>query len=374
MKKRSYQFDYVLALAVSFLLILGVLILASISANLSQEKFGKTTHYLFHQLIFGLGPGIILGFLVFRTPLEFFRKWAGVFILANLVLMVLVFIPGLGVVSGGAVRWLNFGFFTFQPSEALKLTFLLYLSAWLASRRNKTKDKKPKKEWKLTLAPFLLILGVIVLLLTLQSDVSTLGVIVLVSILLYFSTNTPFWHVLLISLLGGGAFLILIKTASYRMQRVLVFFDPKIDPMGISYQIKQALIAIGSGGIFGLGLGMSQQKLGFLPQTMSDSIFAIFAEEAGFVGSLVLISLFLLFLWRGFMIAKNIKKDKFSRLLALGITSWICLQAFINIGAMIRILPLTGIPLPFISYGGSHLTFELVAIGLLLNISKPAKK
>jgi cell division protein FtsW len=157
------------------------------------------------------------------------------------------------------------------------------------------------------------------------------------------------------------------------MKRILVFLNPGIDPMGMGYQMKQILITIGSGGIFGLGLGMSVQKFGWIPQTMSDSIFAIFAEETGFVGSVVLIFLFLLLLWRGFRIAK-MSQNKFSQLLAMGISCWICIQAFINIGAMIGLLPLTGIPLPFISYGGSHMVAELIGIGILLNISKSSKK
>jgi len=161
----------------------------------------------------------------------------------------------------------------------------------------------------------------------------------------------------------------LIKLAPYRAARLLVFLKPETDPMGMGYQIKQALIAIGSGGIFGLGLGTSGQRLGFLPQSMADSIFAIMAEETGFVGGLILIALFLVFLWRGFKIGKS-SQNKFSQLLAVGISSWIVIQAFINIGSMVGILPLTGIPLPFISYGGSALVSELIGVGILLNISK----
>ncbi len=159
------------------------------------------------------------------------------------------------------------------------------------------------------------------------------------------------------------------QLAPYRVNRLLVFFNPGIDPMGIGYQLKQSLIAVGSGGITGVGLGMSIQKLGFLPQPISDSIFAVFSEEAGFVGSLFLIFLFLIFLWRGLKIAKE-TGNRFCQLTALGITSWIVIQAFVNIGAMIGILPLTGIPLPFIGYGGSALVTTLIGAGILLNISK----
>ena len=372
--KKSHPFDYTLIVAVLALLILGILILASVSTVFSQEKFGMTSYYLVHQMIWGLGIGLLCGFIAFKMPLSFFKKWAWLFLLINLILMVLVFVSGLGVVSGGASRWIDFGFFNFQPSELLKLTFIIYLSAWLAKRTQKKSLKKEEKNWKFTLLPFLFILGFVALLLHFQSDASTLALIVVVGALMYFLSNTPFWHILfLISIIGGGL-LFLIKFTPYRMNRVLVLFGLLDDPMGLGYQIKQSLITIGSGGILGLGLGMSNQKLGgFLPQTMSDSIFAVYAEEAGFLGSLVLISLFLVFLWRGFKIAKD-SRDKFSQLFAIGISSWICLQAFINIGAMTGILPLTGIPLPFISYGGSHIVVELIGIGILLNISKSVRK
>jgi len=384
--KKSYQFDYILAIVVAILVILGILVLASVSATFSQEKFGRTTYYLFHQMIYGLALGIVLGFIAFKIKLSILKKRAWLFILINLIFMVLVFIPGLGIVAGGAPRWMNLGFVSFQPSEFLKLTFIFYLSAWLArqsfskenlgglaSRTKKKSFKKTKKELSFTLIPFLIIVGIITVLLTKQSDVSTLGMIILVAASMYFSASTPLWHSILIILISLGGFLALVKIAPYRMMRFRVLLGSVKDPMGMGYQIKQVLIAIGSGGILGLGLGMSSQQFGFIPQTMSDSIFAIFAEETGFIGSLILIFLFLVLFWRGFRISKR-SPDKFSQLFAIGISSWICIQAFINIGAMIGILPLTGIPLPFISYGGSHMVAELIGVGILLNISKARRK
>lgn len=362
---KKYRFDYFLIGAACILLIIGILVLASVSASFSQEKYGTTTYYLFHQILCGLIPGIFLGFIAFKINLSFFKKYAWILILINLVFMALVFIPSLGIVAGGAPRWMDLRFITFQPSEFLKLTFILYLSALLSSF---LKNKKA-----FTLVPFLVILGVLALLLSLQSDLSTLTVIILVGILMYFSSGFPLWHTILAILICAGGIFGLIKVVPYRMKRILVFLNPGIDPMGMGYQIKQILITIGSGGIFGLGLGMSVQKFGWIPQTMSDSIFAIFAEETGFIGSIILIFLFLFLLWRGIRIAKK-SHDKFSELLAIGISSWICIQAFINIGAMVGILPLTGIPLPFISYGGSHMVAEIIGIGILLNISKSSKK
>ena len=356
--------DYVLVAAVVMLILLGIVILASVSASISQERFGSPTFFLFRHILFGLVPGILLGFLAFRIPLSYFRKWAFLVLLLSLFLMVLVFFPKIGISSGGANRWINIGFTSFQPSEFLKLSFIIYLAAWLA-----TSTQKPKNFFSKTLIAFLVVISLISVLLVSQPNVSTLSIIILTGALMYFLSGTPVKHTLLIGAAGIASLAFLIKIAPYRLERFLVFLKPDLDPMGISYQIKQALITVGSGGILGKGLGMSVQRYGFLPQPMADSIFAIFSEETGFIGGLVLISLFLVFTWRGFEIAKK-AQDKFCQLACLGISSWITLQAFINIGAMLGVLPLTGIPLPFISYGGSALVTELIGVGILLNISK----
>jgi cell division protein FtsW len=363
--------DYILIIVTLFLIALGILILANVSAPFSLEKFGTTYYFLNHQLFFGLLPGLLLAFLVFGIPLDFLKKWAPFLLLINLVLLALVFLPGIGFAFRGASRWINLGPISFQPSEFLKLTFILYLAAWLASRIPSQEIPKNQlvKKSNQTFLVFLMIMGIISLLLIFQPDISTLGIIVLVAGLMYFLAKTPLWQSFLMIFIGVVSLIILIKLAPYRAGRFLVFFNPAVDPMGIGYQIKQSLIALGSGGIFGLGLGMSQMKFGFLPQSMTDSIFAIFAQETGFIGSSLLIFLFLVFFWRGFRIGK-FSQDKFFQLTAWGITFWICLQSFINIGAMIKVLPLMGIPLPFISYGGSALIAELVGVGILLNLSR----
>lgn len=360
--------DYILLGVSGILLIFGILILSSVSASLSLEKFGKTYYFLNHQILFGLIPGIILAFLAFRIRLDFLRKWAPILLLINIILVAMVFLPEIGSSFGGATRWLNLGIVSFQPAEFLKLTFILYLATWLTSKTS-GQGTGGGREFSQTFIAFLIVIGLISLLLIFQPNISTLGIIVFTAVLMYFLANTPFWHSILIILAGAISLFSLIKIAPYRLSRLLVFLNPETDPMGIGYQIKQALIAVGSGGIFGLGLGMSGQKFGFLPQSISDSIFAILAEETGFIGSLILISFFLIFFWRAFKISKE-TPDKFSQLLSLGISLWILIQAFVNIGAMIGILPLSGIPLPFISYGGTHLVAELIGVGILLNISK----
>jgi cell division protein FtsW len=282
----------------------------------------------------------------------------------------MVFIPGIGIEVWGATRWIDVGPFSFQPSEFLKITFILYMASWLTTRTSLTKNfQKTQKGINENLIAFLVIISLISLFLIFQPNISTLTIIILTTVLLYFLAKTPLWHTVLILFIGISIFITLIKIAPYRLERLTVFLNPGIDPMGIGFQMQQALIAIGSGGILGAGLGMGIQKFGFLPGVISDSIFAVFAEEAGFIGGLILISLFLIFLWRGFRIAK-LSQNKFSQLTAYGITIWIIIQAFVNISSMLGVLPLTGIPLPFISHGGTALITALVGIGILLNISK----
>ena len=364
------KIDLILMSATGGLLIFGILMLASVSASFSQEKFGTTYYFLNHQLI-NILIGLALGFLAFKINLDLLKKYLPLLLFGNLVLMLMVFLPVIGVSAGGATRWLNLGFTSIQPSEFLKLTFVLYLASWLNTRTlNKGKlTPRREKSFGQTFMAFLLVIGIIGIFLFLQPDLSTFIIILLVATILYFVAQTPFWHIIILFLIGGGALALLGSTASYRMKRIKVFLKPETDPMGIGYQVKQALIAVGSGGIFGLGLGMSRQKFGFLPVSMTDSIFAVLAEETGFAGCFILIALFLTFLWRGFKIGKN-SHDNFLKFTAFGITSWILVQTLINISSMIGLFPLAGIPLPFFSYGGSAIIAELIGAGILLNISK----
>lgn len=372
MKKR---FNYYLLFLTIILNVIGILFLATFSAPASLKTFGNTNYYLVRQL-WKVFLAVILAVIAFKIPLHIFKRWAPVLLLINLLLLVIVFFPVIGSKFWGAQRWLSFAGITFQPSEFLKLTAILYLSAWLSNRLSESR----KKDW-LSLAkkgyynlrqlfiPFLFFLAVISIILILQPNISTLGLIVLSLLIMYFAAGTPLWHSFLIIAAGIAGLSVLINIGNYRFERFLVFLHPEIDPLGIGFQVKQSLIAVGSGGIFGKGLGMSSQKFGFLPQAMSDSIFAVFAEETGFLGSFTLIILFLLFLSLGLKIARA-SNNKFSKLTALGITSWIVIQAVINICSTLGIVPLSGIPLPFFSYGGSHLVAELVGVGILLNISQ----
>ena len=380
--KKNPSIDYILLYIVGILIIFGIVMIATVSVPLSLEKFGNTWHYLVHQILLGLVPGIFLAILFSKIRLPVLRKYSPVLLLLNLIALILVFAPHIGVLLGGARRWLALGPISFQPSEFLKVSFLLYLAAWLTRTPVREKDEllvrygkglwldEPKNQ---TLIAFLIILAVITFLLIKQPDMSTLIVIALTSVLIYFMNPSPFWHKISVIFAGIGGLILLVIIAPYRMERLISFFRPEIGPLKQGYHIHQSLISIGSGKIFGVGspfgLGMSQQKFGFLPHPMSDSIFAIIGEEMGFVGCLILIAFFLIFAWRGFKIAKE-APNRFSYLLASGITIWITFQALFNMGVMTGLLPLTGIPLPFISYGASHIIAELIGVGILLNISK----
>lgn len=360
MKKKKP--DYTL-LGISLLfLFLGILFLAGVSAVPSQMKTGRPDYFLLRYLLFGILPGLTLGVIAYNMKIAWFRKWAGALFAANLILVAAVFIPGIGITAGGATRWLNFHFFSFQPTELLKVTFILYLAAWFSGRPFLKKKAS-------AILPFFLILFFIGILLRFQPDMSTLGVLVVSALSIYFAADTPFWHFLIIAALIIVLFTVFIFFSEYRMERILLYLGLRDDPMGIGFQIKQSIISIGSGGIFGQGLGSYTQKPGFLPQTIGDSIFSVIAEETGFIGSVLLVIMFLSFLWRSLKTAQK-SKDMFLSLTALGIGVWICFQGFVNIGAMIGVVPITGIPLPFISYGGSHIISELIAVGILLNISK----
>ena len=361
MLDKKNKLNHFLLGTVGILIILGIIMIASASFPLAQEEFGNAFHFLRRHIIF-LIIGLILGFLAFKISLKFLEKQAFYLILINILFLILVFVPGIGRTVGGASRWVDLGIFSFQPSEFLKLAFFIYLAAWLAS-------PKRKREIGQSFLLFLIIIGIIALILTLQPDIGTLAVIVFSGVVVYFLSTMPIWHILAMLSIIFVSLTSLIKIAPYRLNRLLVFLNPEMDPMGVGFHLRQALIAIGSGGILGIGLGLGRQKFGFLPHPIHDSIFAVFAEETGFLGSLLLISLFLTFAWLGIKIVKA-SKDKFHQFLALGVTFWISIQAFVNIGSMIGILPLTGIPLPFISYGGSHLIVELIGVGILFNISK----
>jgi len=363
--------DYVLLGASVGLIIIGILALASASATFSQVNFGNTYYFLNHQLLFALIPGLLLGLAGYFVSLDLLKKIAPILLLINLLFLVMVFIPGVGSRFWGATRWVNLGSYVFQPSELLKLSFIIYLATWLEARtRGAGAKKRGEGDPSKTLLAFFVVIGLLSVLLILQPDLSTLGLIIATAGVMYFLADTPLWHIMAIISVGALLIAFFVFFEPYRLDRLRLLLDPSLDPMGKGYQQSQALIAVGSGGVYGLGLGLSRQRYGLLPESMSDAIFTIFTEETGLIGSTVLIVLFLAFAWRGFVASRNSIAEKFPKLLSQGLTFWIIFQAFINISAMIGIFPIAGIPLPFVSYGGSHMITELAAVGLLLNISR----
>lgn len=364
---KKQKIDLVLLGIVSLLVVWGILTVSTISFPFSLQVSGSPWNHLLHQL-FVLGIGLSAGLFFFLLPLEKLKKLAPWLFFLNLVMLLAVFLPKIGLSAGGARRWLKIGGLTLQPSEFLKITFLLYLSSWLANRQ----ESKKRQTLKIFL-PFCLMLFLLFLALILQPDMSTLFLISTTAVVIYFCAIKSLWHIALMIGLGAGGGWFLIKKAPYRLSRLLIFLHPETDPLGQGYQLRQAMIALGSGRLSGINngfaLGMSRQKFGFLPQPMTDSIFAIIGEELGFLGAVGLIVVFLLLAFWGFKIARE-QTASFYKLTALGITFWLTLQAFFNIGGICGLLPLGGVPLPFFSYGGSHLITELAAVGILLNISK----
>jgi cell division protein FtsW len=360
--KSKKTFDLTLLVIMALLSVMGVLALATTSTPLSLKLTNNPNFYLFHQLLWGFLPGLILAFIAFKIPLHGIKKWSFLIFIASYILMILVFVPGLSTTQLGATRWLNLGFTSIQPSEIMKLACIIYLASILNSEKARNK-----------FTAFIILLVLVCAALYFQKDMGSLIVLFSTMMIMFFCSKTPIKQTLSIGLAAILGFAGLILVEPYRLQRITSFLHPETDTLGAGYHINQALISVGSGGLTGSGLGLSVQKFGFVPQSISDSIFAIFAEETGFIGCVVLIALFLAFFIASFSVGKRLN-DEYLRLMAIGIGSWFIVQTMVNIGAMIGVVPLTGIPLPFISYGGSHLMMELVACGLLLNISKYARR
>ncbi len=360
---KSHDYDKTLLIIVLLLSVFGLIMISSASVVVSYNNFGYNHYYLSHQFFYGFLPGIALLFLLKKCDYHIFKKYAAFLLVATVILLFFVFIPDLGFGLKGANRWISFGGISFQPSEIAKLSFILYLAAWIGGKNRNSKTVSN------TLLPFAVIIAIISIPLALQPDIGTLCMIVSIAIVMYFVSGAKISHIFAIGSCGILGLIALIKIAPYRMDRLMVFLHPELDPQGTGYQVNQALLALGSGGIFGLGFGHSRQKFNYLPEPIGDSIFAVIGEELGMVGLIFVIILFLTFAVRGFKIAAK-AKDDFGKLVAVGITSWITFQALMNIAAITSLIPLTGIPLPFISYGGSALVMSLAGVGILLNISK----
>ncbi len=356
------RLDYPFLILTLVLVVTGLLAISSASVVISQKNFNTPYYYLLRQtlaVLVGLGVGAFTQFV----PYKFWKKVSLPLLLIAVVLSSAVFIPKLGLDLGGATRWLKLGPINFQPSELLKISLILYLASWLEKKRGRVEG------FTSALMPFLVVIAVVGALLVLQKDVGTLIVISGSAMVLYFLGGGRFSQVVTMVILAAAALFAIILVAPYRVNRFLVFLNPDLDPQGISYHINQALIAIGTGGFWGRGFGQSIQKYNYLPEPIGDSVFAIIVEELGFFGGFMLIILFAGFFLRAITIAKR-APDLFGKLLVSGLASTVMLQAFINIAAISGLMPLTGIPLPFISYGGTSIVVTLAMAGIILNVSR----
>lgn len=354
--------DYFFIALVVLLVIFGLVMLASASSDLAKALFGNSYYYLLHQIYYGLSFGII-GFAAGAlVPFRNLAKFAIPLLVVGIILLILVFTP-LGLKLKGSERWIAFGPVTFQPGEFMKLAFLIFLAAWIS------KNKERSTSFARGFIPFLILIGLVAGLLVLQPSTTIAVIIFLASAVMYFAAGARLkfllWSGGLVALCVAG----LILVTPYRMERINAFFHPNSDPLGATYHINQAQTAIGSGGLWGVGYGESTTKVKYLPEPIGDSIFAVIGEELGFAGAMGMIALFGLFIWRGMRIALK-TSDLFGRLMVTGFVSLIGIQAFINIGAISGIIPLTGVPLPFVSYGGTALAVFLTMSGIIVNISK----
>lgn len=349
------------------LIVAGFFIFSSASLGLLAKESSNYSSVAFSQTVLGLFLGTLGMILAAKLDYKILKKFAFYLLIIAVVLNLIVLVPSIGYAHGGARRWLRFGGQSFQPSEVLKLAFIIYFAAWAAS----VKDRM--KTFRYGFLPLLLLLGLCGGLLLLQPDTDTFMVIVATGMGMFVAGGGRWKHVLVILIAGALGISFLAFTRPYVMQRIQTFLNPTADALGASYQIQQSLIAIGSGGLFGTGFGQSVQKYTFLPEPVGDSIFAVAGEEFGFVGSVLLIAIFVLFAVRGLKIAANVP-DVFGRLAVTGIVIMIISQAFVNIGAMLGVLPLSGITLPFVSHGGTSLFISLVEIGVILSISKAQKQ
>lgn len=355
--------DKPLLITIVVLLVSGLVIFGSASLGVLATNETKFFSVIKTQLIYALlGGGIALciGVLI---PYQFYRKYAYALFISAALVTIGVFIPGLSRYHGGAHRWIDIGSFTIQPSEALKFTFVVLVAFWCTKYRNHFKN------WKYGLLPYLIGLGIVSVILLAQPDFGTYAVIVGASFVTYFVGGARKRHIQYLVVCGIIGFIVLISFRPYMLERVKTFFNNTHDPRGSSWQLNQSLIALGGGGLTGRGLGQSVQKFNYLPEPIGDSIFAVLGEEFGFLGSLYLIILYGIVSIRGYGIAK-VAGDQFGRLLATGVVSIILIQASINIASMLGIFPLTGVPLPLVSHGGTALLVVLFELGVLLNISK----
>jgi cell division protein FtsW len=357
--------DFWILFSAMAILAIGVVMVYSASAVLALHDYGDSFYYLKRQLAFA-ALGVVGMALTMNVDYRLWKKYAGAALVIGFALLVLVLIPGIGVVRGGARSWLGIASFGIQPSEFMKLAMVLFVAKTLADQPSRIVS------FASGLLPMLAVLGAAFGLIMLQPDLGTGAVLVGATLMVIFAAGARIKHLAWLGVAGAAGLAALIAAAPYRLRRITAFLDPWSDPLGAGYQAIQSLYAIGPGGLVGLGLGMSRQKYSYLPEPQTDFIFSIIAEELGFIGGATVIVLFFLLVLRGLRTAIG-APDAFGSLLAVGIVGMIAVQVVINIGVVTGLLPVTGITLPLVSAGGSSLTMMLASIGILLNISRHAR-
>lgn len=367
MSKRSFSFDKPLAALIAILVVAGALIFSSAAFGLLARGATHMSSVVFNHAVLGIGLGLVALIVGAAIDHKFWRKFAPYIYGFALLGTAAVFIPGLGMTLGGSTSWLNIFGTSFQPSEALKIATVMMAAAYFAGIKSKIDT------WTYGFGGFLALLAGPVLLLLLQPDMGTLAIIVASILGLYIAAGAPWKHLAVFFCIGVVALGALALTRPYVMDRILTFVNPSTNQHDESYQIKQSLIAVGSGGLLGRGFGQGIQKFTYLPEPMGDSIFAVASEELGFIGSVTIVLLFLAFAFRGLTVGAR-ASDPFGAYLAVGLSTYLAFEAFYNIAAMVGLAPLTGIPLTFMSQGGTAMLASLAAAGILLSVSRRTTK
>lgn len=357
--------DYILLFVVLLLLSVGLIMVFSASPSVSL-RFGDA-YYFFKRQIFYLLFSLLAMYFAYRADLLVLKKWTPSLFIFSFGLLLLVLVPGVGKKVSGSMRWIDLAFFSFQPSEFVKLTLIMFLALILSNIKERI------LLFFSGVFPTLLITAMVATAIMLEPDLGTAATIVGFVFVLLFVAGARLWYLGGMAGLALAGIVYLSFTSAYRMRRLAGYLNPWKDPLNVGFHVIQSLLAVGSGGFFGLGLGCSKQKFYYLPQQFTDFIFAILCEETGFVGAFVVLGLFLLFIARGLRVAR-LARDSYQSLLVVGIVAWIGIQALVNIFVVIGLLPTTGIPLPFVSYGGSSLLVSLIAVGLILNVSRQAAR
>lgn len=363
MNKAPKAIDSILLILIAVLVLGGFFIFSSASLGLLARGGASFGNVAFSQFFFGIVGGTVALLITSSIHYRNWRKYAFYIFLAACALTLAVFIPGLGMSHGGATRWLDLGFTTIQPSELLKIALVIYIATLLSGTHRQIET------WQYGVLPFVGVLGVTALIVLALPDTDSFVIMTLASIAIFVTAGAKIKHLFLLGITGILLLAALAFMRPYVMDRIMTFTNPEIDPQGSGYQIQQSLISIGAGGAWGRGYGQSIQKFEYLPEPIGDSVFAVYAEEFGFFGSIMLILTLAFFTFRGFKIATQ-APDVFGMLLVVGFMTLIVSQAFLNIAAMTGVAPLSGLPLPFISHGGTALLTTLASLGIVLNVSK----